>query len=553
MLDDFEALYDLLVDDGVGTPGMIGGNNGGGLCILQIIRTFDNRNSFKSRRHPLPLLPIASEVRKSRRMSWLGRGDKEKPANRLVAHTALIKASNWRESLFKNDLVRLYRDFEGMSLEPSTNKMDKADNVSVTDARKVRWILIYAMCQVLRSISQRAPQVAGERAPYFLTASVAELPPWSTALDTTMELPTTNGPLPTMRPSADEPWQPRFAPGMEIKPDIDYLALTHSMGSQQPGRLGRRQSMPVVQDAVSPTRTTLSPSSSGPGNSLTRRSTIRNSIRRRLRPSTANSTNFPILQSAKSVYHEIVVHGYGNGTNEVKLERRNTVGCDTSQGDRWSSNIMPNDPRLPNIPSPSPAMEADRAITQSRSSSNRSSNASSIGTMDSQGTSGLTTPASIATPEFEQTAIEPVIVRNSSHRSLTQRYPMKSVLETISRTSSKRRGSFASTIGGGASSSKEPPLPQQQQQPPGPGSGLSRGPSFRKSILPESWTLAGRTTFEHDIDEEDEIVTLQSEADEWMAMQAFLDDDVPGAQAAHQSATPGWEQYNDLGGLTEVR
>ncbi|KAJ3487416.1 hypothetical protein NLG97_g6418 [Lecanicillium saksenae] len=545
MLDDFEALYDLLVDDGAGTPGMLGGNNGGGLCILQIIRTFDSWNSFESRRHPLPLLPSASEVRRSRRLPWLGRGEKQKPANKLVAHTALIKASNWRESSFKNDLVRMYRDFEGKSLDPSTNKVDKAGNVSITDARKVRWILIYAMCQVLRSISQRAPQVEGERAPYFLTASVAELPPWSTALDTTMELPTPNNALPTMPQSADEPWQPRFAAGVEIKPDIDYFALTHNTERPTPTRLGRRQSMPVVQDAGSPPMT-LSPSNSVSGNTLLRRSTIRNSIRRRLRPGTANSTNFPMLPLAKSVYHEIVVHGYGNGTNEVKLARRNTVGCDNTPTGNWSSEIKitPNDPRLPNITSP--AMIPESTSTQSRSGSNRSSNASSIGTVDSQVTSGPASPVTISTPEFEQNAVEPVIVRNSSHKSLTQRYPMKSVLETISRSSSKRRGSLASTIGG----PKE--LPPLAQQSPFPGS-LSRGPSFRKSILPDGWMLTGRTTVEHDIDEEDEIVTLQSEADEWIAMQAFLDNDGLGDQSGHSAITPGWEQYNDLGGLTEVR
>ncbi|KAJ4158401.1 uncharacterized protein LMH87_008928 [Akanthomyces muscarius] len=548
MSEDFEALYDLLVDDGAGTPGMVGGNNGGGLCMLQIIRTFDSRNSFETRQHPLPLLPTASEVlRKTRRMPWLGRGEMEKPTNRLVAHTALIKASNWRESSFKNGLVRMYRDFEGKSLEPSANKMDKSENVSITDARKVRWILIYAMCQVLRNISKQVPQVAGERAPYFLSASAADLPPWNTAIDTGMDVPILNSALPTMPECADEPWQPRFADGMEIKPDVDYFALTHGAERQRPEKLGRRQSMPVTQATVSPT--TLSPSKPGTGNAIARRSTIRNSIRRRLRPGSASSATAPSFSPTKSAYHEIVIHGYGNGTNDVKLERRNTVGCDNSEAGRIPSASLPSHPRLPNITSP--AFKHEPTPAQSRRSSNRSSNASSIGTLDSQAASGSASPATIITPEFEQTAVEPIIVRNSSHKSLTQRYPMKSVLETIGRTSSKRRGSLAGTAG------QELPLPptsQQQQQPPFT-SGLSRAVSVRKSLLPESWTLAGRTaTFEQDINEEDEVVTLQSEADEWVAMQAFLDDDDElDGRMAHKGATPGWEQYNDLGGLTEVR
>lgn len=65
--------------------------------------------------------------------------------------------------------------------------------------------------------------------------------------------------------------------------------------------------------------------------------------------------------------------------------------------------------------------------------------------------------------------------------------------------------------------------------------------------------MTGRTAFESNIDEEDEVVTLQTEADEWVAMQAFLDSDVSVAQMAQNGMTPGWEQYNDLGGLTEVR
>lgn len=541
MLKDFEALYDLLVDDGVETCGMFGGNSAGGLCTLQIIRSFDNRNSFESRQHPLPLLPNTPDVRKTRRMSWLGRKEKGKPADRLVAHTALIKASNWRESSFRNDLVRMYREFEGKSLESPANKGDKPDNVSITDARKVRWILIYAMCQVLRSISRQAPQVAGEQAPYFLSASVTELPPWNTALNTKMNSPIPSSALPTMPMSADEPWQPRFADGVEIKPDINYLALTHGNERQQADKPRRRQSMPAAPCTVSPT--SPSPSTSVPGNVLARRSTIRNSIRQRLRPVTASSVAAVTSPMTKSAYHEIVIEGYGNGTNAVKLERRNTVGCVNSEAIGWPLAIPPNDPRSADITSP--VGEPEATPTQSWSSSNRSSNASSIGTMESRAVSSPASPATVATAEFEQNAVEPVIVRNSSHKSLTQRYPMKSVLDTISRTSSKRRNSIASSGGKDA-----PPMPQPQ---PSVSSGLSRAPSLRKSLLPESWTLAGRTTFEQDIDEEDEVVALQSEADEWVAMQAFLCGEESSTEMAHEGVTPGWEQYHDLGGLTEVR
>ncbi|KAM3519403.1 hypothetical protein NHJ13051_007531 [Beauveria bassiana] len=544
MTEDFEALYDLLVDDGVETCGMFGGSSGGGLCTLQIIRSFDNRNSFECRQHPLPLLPNVPDVRKTRRMSWLGRKEKGKPADRLVAHTALIKASNWRESSFRNDLVRMYREFEGKSLESPANKGDTPDNVSITDARKVRWILIYAMCQVLRSISRQAPQVAGEKAPYSLSASVTELPPWNTALNTKMDFRISSSALPTMPMSADEPWQPRFADGVEIKPDINYLALTHGHERRQANKPRRRQSMPAAPCTMSPTRPL--PPTPVSGNVLARRPTIRNSIRQRLRPVTASSVAaVTSATSNKSAYREIVIEGYGNGTNEVKLGRRNTVGCVNSEAIGRPLEIPPKDQRPADMTPP--VGEPESTPTQSWSSSNRSSNASSIGTMESRAVSSPASPATVATVEFEQTAVEPIIVRNSSHRSLTQRYPMKSVLDTISRTSSKRRNSIAS------SGSKDTPPVPQSQPPTMSSGGLSRAPSLRKSLLPESWTLAGRTPFEQDIDEEDEVVALQSEADEWMAMQAFLCGDESSTEMAHEGATPGWEQYHDLGGLTEVR
>lgn len=387
MAEDFEALYELLVDDGAGTAGMMGGNNGGGLCTLQIIRTFDNRNAFDIRQHPLPLLPVAAEVRKTRRMSWLGRGDKDKPYNRLVAHTALIKASNWRETSFKNGLVQMYREFEGSTLQPSSNKADKVDSLSITDARKIRWILIYAMCQVLASVAERAPQVEGEQAPYFLTASVAELPPWNSAIDTKVSS-SSHSALPTMPLSADQPWQPRFTDGLDIKPDVDYLAMSHTTERQQPERLSRRQSMPSSHSAMSLKSLPTSNSAS----SLTRRSTLRNSIKRRLRPRSSSLSAAPAApQLPKSTYHEIVVHGYGNGTNEVKLERRNTVGCDKSEAK--VPKVPSLDTYLPILPLSNAA--ADRPPKQGRSDSNRSSNASSIATLSSQGIPSPATPGTI--------------------------------------------------------------------------------------------------------------------------------------------------------------
>lgn len=53
---------------------------------------------------------------------------------------------------------------------------------------------------------------------------------------------------------------------------------------------------------------------------------------------------------------------------------------------------------------------------------------------------------------------------------------------------------------------------------------------------------------EDDIDEEPYV--LSRDSGDWTAMQAFLDGKGPNGEA---DGTHAWEQYADLGGLTEVR
>jgi hypothetical protein len=115
--------------------------------------------------------------------------------------------------------VRAYRKFEAESIVP-LNKSDKREKVSVADARKVRWILIYAVYQVLRNVTDEPPEVRDEaHVPYHLAVNTRDLPPWETK---------------TLRRRHTDLAEQLAERDFEIKPDIDYFALTQCPQPQPP-------------------------------------------------------------------------------------------------------------------------------------------------------------------------------------------------------------------------------------------------------------------------------------------------------------------------------
>ncbi|KAK4692740.1 hypothetical protein P7C71_g4522, partial [Lecanoromycetidae sp. Uapishka_2] len=96
---------------------------------------------------------------------------------RVAAANALCAATNPNEEEIVNcDLVREYLRFE----KQWTMKEDPT--VSCADARKVRWILVYAILQTLISVT-RAPQEVRdtEGVSYALCCQIAGTPPWQTS------------------------------------------------------------------------------------------------------------------------------------------------------------------------------------------------------------------------------------------------------------------------------------------------------------------------------------------------------------------------------------
>ncbi|KAL8696321.1 MAG: hypothetical protein Q9224_002854, partial [Gallowayella concinna] len=99
----------------------------------------------------------------------------QKNERRMAAVTALCTATNPTDiKILECSLVREYVRFE-----KSWTLLEKDESVSCSDARKVRWILIYAILQTLISVTRAPPEVRDtEGVPYPLCCQIAGTPPW---------------------------------------------------------------------------------------------------------------------------------------------------------------------------------------------------------------------------------------------------------------------------------------------------------------------------------------------------------------------------------------
>lgn len=459
MQADFEALYEYLVDESF-TPATADPTPSvaqGGLCSLQSVHEFDVRHRFSPLPHPLPLLPEPLNKAKgsrSRRRSLLpwfiggggGRGcgrmreGKLRPDQRLIAHAGLMRATNSAKTrLLDNRLVLAYRQFE----EDSVLVRHKGEpEASPGDARKVRWLFIYAMYQTLRSCAQVPSEVKfATKVGYHLSVNTKGLPPWQTQTQTQTQRQGGNGgggvrpsasfegreggngkvlrqqfpersrsisAVPLLSPitSPDKAESPRN--GIEIKPDIDYVALmTHQEEMpMQRGRGGARETRKGCCGTASPRSRSQS---------LTRTSmSIRRSLSVFRNPShrtTTSSTGSPsrkLSTKSRSTHHEIIVLGYGNGTNSVvDMSAENgaattTVGVN-SDGGRPSSRMMPQ-----------LSLNTALTATRSASTSSTSSYSSSVSVVSSSSTAVRSTVTASTTPTTLVDPQSPTSSRNTS-------------------------------------------------------------------------------------------------------------------------------------------
>lgn len=517
MARDFTSLYGLLVDEAYSSHKALPSVAVGGICTLQLVQSFDTHSGFEPMKHPLPRLPQVDQQTRSRRVSWFPRGPKQRADERKLEHAALVNASNWKDDSFQNSLVRAYRKFEE-DCATGSKKIDKHERISLVDGRKVRWILIYAVHQVLQYATQRPDGVQDDsKAEYLVSIAKDTLPPWQHANRTGGLIRSRTEPalnrlteLPTLE-------RPPTAEKFEIKPDIDYFALTHKEDTPPPR--SRRASLPPSAEAPA----TLSRTSSFK-QVLRRSSTLRKSVRRLKQGATPASAPPTPVTSSKPLYHEIVVHGYGNGTNDVHVETR----------------AQPPPPAPPSSPPPA----ADVGRSASTASETGSSN---ISTVPSCASSTETPESSLNSPILPDSPVDvPPKTRRWSHQDISpspspaassnirsrpnslKRRPISSALEGYSFAAkafgqfvdNERRSIFANTRHMATDLKRNTSIPQSRSMP-----------------LPIR---------EDDIDEEPYV--LSRDSSDWTAMQAFLDGKCADGDAAH-----AWEQYADLGGLTEVR
>ncbi|KAK2041412.1 hypothetical protein LZ31DRAFT_567959 [Colletotrichum somersetense] len=312
MRKDFQAVYELLVDQSFTSAESSPILAQGGICTFQSVNDFDRRSKYTSLKHPLPLLPETSAGgdKFGRRVSlqWLAspaRSDKLKPDERLVAHSALNKAMNMRDQeTLRNEFVRAYRKFEEDSVSP-LSRVDKIEKISLVDARKVRWILIYCCYQALLSCTETPPEVSDvDKADYHLAVSTQKLPPWKGSRSLHSLFRSHTDPTSDAKQSVTD-WASKCSalptPTIEIRPDIDHVAQ-----ARRQERLSHRQSVAAVPSAAAKPRSR--------SRSLSRSNTFRRSLSifRKLEEQSA-----PAAMARKGSYCEIVVRGYGNGTNPV--------------------------------------------------------------------------------------------------------------------------------------------------------------------------------------------------------------------------------------------
>ncbi|KJZ74956.1 hypothetical protein HIM_05687 [Hirsutella minnesotensis 3608] len=517
MSGDFALLYNLLKDDTFTCYEMMPSTAAGGICTLQLVQSLDTRLDFEPLQHPLPLLPQPERQNSTKRVPWLSRRASTKTDVRRLEHAAIVKASNWKDDIFQNELVRRYRRFEE-EVVMSQSKAERKDRVSLADARKVRWILIYAIHQVLRHANTPPPGVVDDcSAHYLLSPAVENLPPWSETCDGIQADASeamsfvTAGTTPAESPSAK----------VEIKPDIDYFALTHRESSSQ----RRRSASSAIPESETPTLERSSSVSRVLGSG----SPFRRSVRKLRQATTCIPAPEATSSPCKPLYHEIVVHGYGNGTNDVSFEEGDTTAA--AKPIKWASRS---------------------GSTASQSCSSASSAMVSVVTPGESVRTSITIP----TPPSPCADVcdEPMLEKywRWSHQ---ESGPSKTVspASSIARSASlrKRPRSTAAESYGFAKSLIYHAEPDDKGKVPST-CGLTRRHSANASDMkrPISISPTWPTHLPQVIDEEPCLITQDS--CDWTAMQAFLDGKATDVDTDGY-ALSAWEQYNDLGGLTELR
>lgn len=180
---EFHNLYEFIVD--VDSSDVLHAKPAsGGICVLQNINSFNERHNYEPLPHPLPLLPNYQgphrKIQTQRGLRAFRLGSKSAAFEKgMTIKTALAMATNpVSTELLECPLVRDYVLFER---EWSPNPEEK---ISVVDARKVRWIAIYCILQMLVSVTRAPKEVrTADGTSYPLCLLTTGTPPWGHSKD----------------------------------------------------------------------------------------------------------------------------------------------------------------------------------------------------------------------------------------------------------------------------------------------------------------------------------------------------------------------------------
>ncbi|KAF1991973.1 hypothetical protein K402DRAFT_416470 [Aulographum hederae CBS 113979] len=329
MYFDFRNLYDFLVDTTSSEALELQRPATGGICVLQNVQAFDQRHKYTALPHPLPLEPNAPpepSKRQSRGFSMMFGSKQSKTDRYMSVRASLSAATNTGDvEVMSSHLVRAYKRFEA---EWSSRQEEK---VSVVDARKVRWLLIYGIVQMLISIIRAPKEVRDTDGPsYALCCLVPDSPPWESGIEALKmqifapldqstpahEMSSRPGTAGSIMPDKPLPTTPTYS----IQPDCesdDYFAPKSPAGATTPPR-------GLLSDVPAPLRINSSHSNAPP---IARNTSLR-SIKALSTAFSSRRTSV-VVKKQQSPFCEILVQGYGNGLNQTTVDEPDRTGTFT--------------------------------------------------------------------------------------------------------------------------------------------------------------------------------------------------------------------------------
>ena len=320
MYYEFSKLYSYLAD--TENVDIIQKAASGGICVLQNVEAFDGRHKYDPLPYQLPLLPDYEHLekrvqsQKGTRALRINSRDAKKD-RRLAVRTALAAATNSEDEIITScSLVKEYIQFER---ELSLRQEEK---VSVVDARKVRWLLIYSVVQMLISVIRAPPEVRDTEGPnYPLCCLTAGTPPWAyssrSSLASPMDSPIVASPSSAhLLAVAQEPQEldSRSRSSISIHPDCE----SDNYFANIPFNRRADTDSTCVPRPLRPLHTRSATTASAP---VIRTSSIKKSLHLPKRFSQRRAKSFKVPISVKpSHFCEILVHGYGNGLNKASVD-----------------------------------------------------------------------------------------------------------------------------------------------------------------------------------------------------------------------------------------